>query len=221
MNNYKVKRFSLIELLVAISIIAVLVTVTVGGASALVGRAKRLASQAKAVGIKMAIENFANDNRNMLPISESSSPRKDTIISNGVFDGFSTASLATFTKISDVSAYENFIKKLMGEISGTGLSGTSAPLVTVLNKREKAYLKFEGATNSASMNFLEQFQDSFGKYMVIILDTNYDGKIEYEKGGKKYTIRAKTLVFSGGSDGYNAAPSPECGGFSSNVPKSW
>ena len=238
MRKYRIKQFSMVELLVVISIITILVAATAGGASLLIDRAKRMASQAKTIGVKMAIEAFARDNNNMLPVSNAGNAN-DTIIYNEdqysvvplkVLDSNDSTNNTLASKIFSLKNYVQFISKLGGDTTGKEAS-MPTEYTTRINKRKKAYLKFEGSTSAAVDDtfvnvdykdyLLEQFEDSWGNYLVILLDTNYDGVIKYKVDGTIYKVRAKVLVLSGGPDGIKAAPAPENDGFALSIPKSW
>ncbi len=230
-ENAVVKKFTLIELLLVIGIIAVLAGLLTPAVLTARTRARILEAKTNANGIKIAIELFKTDNNGLLPLVNSG---KDTIICSGAMSedesspknkiGFIDASSAgleailngtskkiafksgTGTIIDDKEKYADLYRKLCGvDIVG----GTTSELNSPKNKRKKVYLlpkngvmiEKSGGGAVDDGEIIKSFITSWGAPYVIILDTNYDNKIELKIDGKDVVLNGSVFVLAPGPNG--------------------
>lgn len=169
--------FTLIELLVVITILGILMSLGVSGASAIRNQAKNAQARNDCAGLSTAIKAFYSD------YSRYPTARRDDVVlepgttpeGNSEVIGALTATDATLNP-RQVMYYENKMAKKSK--SGSGYTGGLA----------------EGA-----------LFDPWGSTYGILMDGNYDGKLEYSGAALKLPEEAKSVsggvgVFSLGND---------------------
>ena len=209
-KDAKVKAFTLIEILTVLAIIVVLAGLITPAVLTARTKARVLEANTKANEIKIAIEQFKTDNNGLLPVVDTSTPTKDTILycndtitnskgeesySNDL-TGFDLTSLTSITAKRD---YADLYRKLLGEeAEGTTLEKPK-------NKRKKSYLT---AKNGIEINdtttddqIIESFITKWGSPYVVLLDTNYDNKIELKINGNDVILNGSVFVLAPGPKG--------------------
>ncbi len=169
--------FTLIELLVVITILGILMSLGVSGASAIKNQAKNAQARNDCAGLSTAIKAFYSD------YSKYPTSRRDDVVlepgttpeGNSEVIGALTATDATLNP-RQVMYYENKMAKKAK--SGSGYTGGLA----------------EGA-----------LFDPWGSTYGVLMDGNYDGKLEYSGSALKLPEEAKSIsggvgVFSLGND---------------------
>jgi prepilin-type N-terminal cleavage/methylation domain-containing protein len=184
--------FTLVELLVVISIIAVLAAVGFAAGNMAINRARKLTALAAATSLESAVNNFYSE-YGSLPDP------------------------ATTDKELDTSKDTDFLNVLLGyeQATGTVLNTKGIRFLTVKEtKSKKGGLALSGGSSSPTATGL---YDPWGSGYKVMLDCDYNEVIEPKpKGGTKATLNGKRVaVWSDGADGVDDA------GKSSDDVKTW
>jgi len=169
------KRFTIIELLIVIGIIALLSALMFPVMSLVRNRARGLKAKSMANSVCAAVGQYELD-YGIIPAKVGNSD---------------------LTIHSDDKAYDT--------------------LIAILSQQDYAGHSYKNKGNARRTTYLnvpsnyehDGYVDPWGKRFVIILDTNYDGKVEVGVGSKKKTLYGKVFVYSFGTNQEDDHGSPE------------
>ena len=233
-KDAKVKAFTLIEILTVLAIIIVLAGLITPAVLTARTRARILEANTKANELKIAIEQFKTDNNGLLPLVNgdkdtilcANSSTEDEAGNKYGFIEASSSSIKGYLNgssknidfksgtgdiIADDEKYADLYRKLLGvDIKG----GSSSELASPKNKRKKEYLTpmngVQVVDNSGNAvkdgEIIKSFVTRWGAPYVIILDTNYDNKIELQINGKDVVLNGSVFILAPGPNG-NKKPS--------------
>jgi prepilin-type N-terminal cleavage/methylation domain-containing protein len=170
--------FTLVELLVVIAIIAVLAAAGFSAGNAAIQKAKRTKATATATAIEAAVNDF---------FTEYGSMPKDGMTNDTTID----------TKTDLVT---------MRELLALGTPTINTRLVKFLSVKEGKANK-DGIIYSSSGGDLSGIYDPWGGRFFIILDGNYDEKVEPDtSASEKKTLHGRRVaVWSNGADGVSGS----------------
>jgi len=169
--------FTLVELLVVISIIAVLAAVGFAAGNMAIQKARKLTALAAATSIESAVNNFYSE-YGSLPDTINTDAELDTSKDTDFLNVLLGYELATGTVLNTKGIRFLTIKETKSKKGGLALSGGSSPTATGL-------------------------YDPWGGGYKVMLDGDYNEIIEPKpKGGVKTTLNGKRVaVWSDGADG--------------------
>lgn len=174
------KGFTLVELLVVISIIAALAGLTFGVVMRQVEKARQTASKNDCVNIAGAIESFYIDN-NTFPVTMV--PRKESTMTTAVEDP------------------ADMIVILLGREKGSARSK--------VNKSGQSYLTGSTVDAKIGGMYIDGsgagFYDPWGSEYYVIMDTNGDGEIEDPTSPGRPIFNKKAIVYGVGPDTQGSA----------------
>lgn len=184
-NRTSRQAFTLIEMLVVISIIAILASLTFTALSTAVLTSKKNVAGTEARSVAMAIEKFYNDYK-YLPV-----PPADQGYKPGPGGGdFGDEQVQPFTEEES----KKIIQTLMAIPEGYNQGHQ-------LNPRKTVYLDLSTPTGDGTL------EDPWGNQYRIKMDRDFNNKIEYYSDPIQHTVRA--VVVSGGPSGWSGGEPKE------------
>jgi len=173
--------FTLVELLVVISIIAVLASAGFAAGNAAMQRARKVTAQATATAIEGAVNSFYSD-YSALPVDDG----------NGE-DGGSQYQ-------TDRGPGVQIINVLAGMEQESDGTMKNPKKVRYLNVKE-GKAKKNGAIYEKSGKSISGLYDPWGNPFIIILDTNYEERLNFRLGNQTQTLNGRRVaVYSAGAD---------------------
>ena len=174
-NPTRRRGFTLVELLVVITIVAVLAAMSFAGVNVALKKTRTTEAQSYATGIEKAVNSFYSD-YSRLP-------------------DFTQDEIKT-----DSSQGADLLKVLMAEEDGQRDLDNSRKIIYLEVKEGKGRKGGLMRSKSGSQD-IEGLYDPFGNPFTVVLNSNYEDELRFSMGGKQYRLRGKNVaVYSPGAD---------------------